>query len=275
MFIHLLLTANYQKKEWKGIAIDRGQRIVSVRGLSKETGLSVKEIRGALDKLVATGEIERNPSSQYTIISINNYDDFQGNDGEKVSEITQKKGTRRAQQGHTFRHNLGQTKGTLEASPSIEIKNVNTTKIHNLECNLKSTGQTKDTSEGKPSFNCKTKKGQQLKKEEIKKEDSKDILSGSYKIIIDYLNEKTGKNFKHTTKANRTHMHARFADGFTVEDFKRVIDRKAKEWKNDPKMQQYLRPETLFGTKFESYLNQEVKSESRDYDAWFAGTTVV
>ena len=50
-------------------------------------------------------------------------------------------------------------------------------------------------------------------------------------------------------------IKARLNEGYTINDFKAVIDKKAEEWKDDPKMAQYLRPETLFGTKFESYLN--------------------
>lgn len=74
--------------------------------------------------------------------------------------------------------------------------------------------------------------------------------------IVNYLNDVAGKNFKHTTRKTQTLIKARLREGFTVDDFKRVIDNKTKEWKHDPKMNKYLRPETLFGTKFESYLNE-------------------
>ncbi|WP_169801469.1 conserved phage C-terminal domain-containing protein [Neobacillus drentensis] len=52
-------------------------------------------------------------------------------------------------------------------------------------------------------------------------------------------------------------IHARYGEGFTLEDFKRVIDIKSVEWQSDPKWNKFLRPETLFGTKFEAYLNQQ------------------
>lgn len=77
-----------------------------------------------------------------------------------------------------------------------------------------------------------------------------------YVEIVDYLNDVAGKNFRHSTKKTQTLIKARLKEGFTVDDFKRVIDNKTKEWKHDPKMSKYLRPETLFGTKFESYLNE-------------------
>lgn len=74
--------------------------------------------------------------------------------------------------------------------------------------------------------------------------------------IVNYLNDVADKNFRHSTKKTQTLIRARLKEGFTVDDFKRVIDNKTKEWKHDPKMSKYLRPETLFGTKFESYLNE-------------------
>ena len=78
-----------------------------------------------------------------------------------------------------------------------------------------------------------------------------------YEEIVQYLNQKTGKNFKSTSKATQRHIKARFTDGFVLDDFKQVIDNKCGDWLRDRKMKEYLRPETLFGTKFESYLNSK------------------
>lgn len=91
----------------------------------------------------------------------------------------------------------------------------------------------------------------------------KDIVEQSsttplpYEEIVQYLNQKTNKNFKHTSKVTQRHIRARLAEGFTVNDFKQVIDNKCSDWLRDQKMKEYLRPETLFGTKFESYLNSK------------------
>ena len=75
--------------------------------------------------------------------------------------------------------------------------------------------------------------------------------------VVDYLNEKTGKHFKATSSANVKFISARAKEGYTAEDFKKVIDTKTAEWKGTD-MEQYLRPETLFSaSKFESYLNQK------------------
>ena len=81
--------------------------------------------------------------------------------------------------------------------------------------------------------------------------------------IVTFLNSTVGSNYKSTTGKTRKLIAARLAEGFTVDDFKAVITKKAKEWQGTD-MAQYLRPETLFGTKFEGYLNQpEVKNNRR------------
>lgn len=82
-----------------------------------------------------------------------------------------------------------------------------------------------------------------------------DILS-SVKEIIEYLNVKSGKNFSHKTKATIAHIKARLSEGRTIEDFQKVITIKCEKWKPDPRMCDYIRPDTLFGGKFESYLNE-------------------
>jgi len=88
----------------------------------------------------------------------------------------------------------------------------------------------------------------------VKKEDNI-----PYAEIISYLNEKTGKHFKPTSKATRGFIHARWEedkDYQTIDAFKYVIDVKCKEWLGNPKYENYLRPQTLFGNKFDGYLNE-------------------
>ncbi|MGX7077447.1 conserved phage C-terminal domain-containing protein [Globicatella sanguinis] len=89
----------------------------------------------------------------------------------------------------------------------------------------------------------------------------KDTLSSKhdsipYREIVEYLNEKTGSKFKHTTQTTRASIKTRFKEGYSLDDFKRVIDIKTSQWLYDNKMKPYLRPQTLFGTKFEAYLNE-------------------
>lgn len=91
-----------------------------------------------------------------------------------------------------------------------------------------------------------------------------DIYTPQIKEVIDYLNEKTNKNFRATTKKTQTLIKGLLKNKYTVEDIKKVIDIKVKQWGKDKKMKIYLRPETLFGSKFEAYLNEEPPKEHYD-----------
>ena len=76
-----------------------------------------------------------------------------------------------------------------------------------------------------------------------------------YEEIISHLNKKAGTEYKTATKTTRQHIKARWNEGFRLEQFIKVVDIKCREWIHTEQAK-YLRPETLFGTKFESYLNQ-------------------
>jgi uncharacterized phage protein (TIGR02220 family) len=93
------------------------------------------------------------------------------------------------------------------------------------------------------------------REEEEEREEEKEVIP--FDEVVSYLNKKTSSTFRHSTKKTKTLIKARWNEGFKLDDFKRVIDIKTSEWINDSKMSNYLRPETLFGTKFESYLNQK------------------
>lgn len=82
-----------------------------------------------------------------------------------------------------------------------------------------------------------------------------------YSRVIEYLNSKIGTSYKSTTKSTQSHIKARLEEGFSEDDFIKVIDKKVKEWKGT-KWEKFLRPETLFSTKFESYLNQKEEKEN-------------
>ncbi|HFG9748235.1 TPA: conserved phage C-terminal domain-containing protein [Clostridioides difficile] len=92
---------------------------------------------------------------------------------------------------------------------------------------------------------------------EQKEEKTKD--KEIYKRVIDYLNKTADKSFKSTTKKTISLIDARLKEGFTEEEFYKVIDNKVLNWLDNDKMNAYLRPETLFGNKFESYLNETPK----------------
>ena len=110
---------------------------------------------------------------------------------------------------------------------------------------------------------------QEEQEEEQEEEEEKNKLNYIYSQVIEYLNQKTSKNFKSNSQKTQRLIHARLNEGFSIEDFKKVIDTKTNEWKNDKTMSKYLRPETLFGTKFEGYLNEVVEYKTNKEDDSF------
>lgn len=117
-----------------------------------------------------------------------------------------------------------------------------------------------------------------------KKDNNKTIMSPptsrgrpayQYGEVVDYLNLRAGTRYRSTSEDTRKHIRARIDDGYSLDDFKAVIDRKVAEWKGT-EWEKFLRPSTLFGSKFESYLNQREEPKGkktafsnfleRDYD---------
>jgi uncharacterized phage protein (TIGR02220 family) len=78
--------------------------------------------------------------------------------------------------------------------------------------------------------------------------------------IINFLNESTGKSYKPTSKVATININARLKEGYTKDDFIKVISVKATKWLGT-KFEDYLTPNTLFGNKFESYLNENINVE--------------
>ena len=132
---------------------------------------------------------------------------------------------------------LAQLNASNEPEQSIQNGGYNTAEMADL------IPSKRQTNNNKPNYN-----------NENNKKKYKDI----YIQICTYLNEKAGTNYRPTSAATQRHINARLAEGFTVDDFIKVIDVKCAEWQGTD-MEKYLRPETLFGTKFESYLNAKVK----------------
>lgn len=77
VFIHLLLTANYEDKNWKGNKICRGQKVTSYQNLANELNMSIQNVRTAIKHLISTGEITNKQHAKYSLITIKNYDKFQ------------------------------------------------------------------------------------------------------------------------------------------------------------------------------------------------------
>ena len=88
LFVNLILLASYAPSEWKGIPLDRGQLITGRKALAKQTGLSERQIRTALEHLKSTGEVTIKATNKYSLITIVNYRKFQDIPSEATSTST-------------------------------------------------------------------------------------------------------------------------------------------------------------------------------------------
>lgn len=141
----------------------------------------------------------------------------------------------------------------VEQDRKAETSVKNNTSVKN-DTSVKNNTSTSVKNDTSTSVKNDTRKTYKTKKDKITPIPPKGEYEDFVKNVIEYLNEKTGKHYR-PTKAHQRHIKARIEEKYTLEDFKRVIDVKAQQWRGTER-ETYLRPETLFGTKFDSYLNE-------------------
>jgi len=151
----------------------------------------------------------------------------------------------------------------LKKTQNIDTHNeLKTTRIkvinYNTYCPLRNANETQVKRKRNAS---ETQVKPDNKDKKVNKVKNKEPNNIPFKEIINHLNVKTGKTFRPSSEKSRRFINARWNEGFRIEDFKKVIDIKSRAWKLDEKMNQFLRPETLFGTKFEGYLNEKKEFE--------------
>lgn len=104
LFIHCLLKANHTEKQWQGITIKAGQFATSYPILASELGLSIKQIRGAMEKLIKTGSVAHKGQSKYSVITVVNWEEYTTN-YEKGHADGQSKGRQRAATNNDNKNN--------------------------------------------------------------------------------------------------------------------------------------------------------------------------
>lgn len=220
-WIDMILLANYTDKvvdvEGNQVQVKRGSFLTSQKKLADRWQWDKRKVVSFLKDAESENEIRVLTEKRWTIISVRNYEKYQGN------------------------------------AVEIEIKSVPT-----FAPTLCTDFSPVNTGVSEVQCTDLMHRSMHTTKEYIK--NNKEILS-LLSDIIDYLNEKAGKKYRKTVAKTNGFIKARLKEGFSLDDFKAVIDVKVAEWKDDAKMNQYLRPETLFGNKFESYLNQAPKRE--------------
>lgn len=214
------------------IILAKGQLLITVKEIATELNISESKVNRILKKLEIEKQIERRTSNKKTLITVLNWEKYQSD--EKQNEK--------------------------------QVKNERQTNDNRMENNRQtSEEQMKDERQtsGKPSYynkEIKKETNEEEKEDEESKNEKKDTYLSERKQIIEYLNQKLGTRYRHGSDINKKYMNARLNEGYTVEDFCEVIDKKCREWQGT-EQEKYLRPETLFGNKFESYLNQRFFKE--------------
>ena len=265
VFFYCILKANWKPGSWRGIDYDRGEFVTSLSSMMKDLNLSSKNIRTAIDHLKSTGEITDRISHKYRVICVCNYDKYQSNPQAGSQELANAVIP-------TLSENENQTAGKM---PAGCFDNNDT---FGSEKSKKSAGcparyeepesletptffERESSKDGKMpgslSARCRQDTGKiAATDKEDKNIRTKEDKNNIYIVgIVDYLNKKANTNYRHNSRNTVALINARLKEGYTTDDFKKVIDKKCTDWLYDKQMCNYLRPETLFGTKFESYLN--------------------
>lgn len=105
VFLHLLLTANYEDKEWKSIIVKRGSRVASYRKIADELGMSEKSVHVAINHLIRSNDVAVNSTNQYTVFSVICYDDFQ-NSGRQKGKRGKNESKTKGKRGETMKESI-------------------------------------------------------------------------------------------------------------------------------------------------------------------------
>lgn len=247
IWIHILLKAAYEpKREYQlGKLIDLlpGQLIFRGPQLKDHLRIDINKIYRTLKVFEDEGMIAmKHNGKRYSVITVNNWDVYQGGDMPSESK----------------RETKEKPESIIPCGSIVDVPVESENQIINKRKTI-------------------------YKNEKNSKKEKKDICPAAFEEIISYLNEKANTSYRANSRSSQQHISARLNEGFTIEDFKRVIDNKVSEWGHEPTkgekdMRNYLRPETLFGSKFESYLNSKAIRRTvakrdnfmtRDYDDSF------
>ena len=117
LFVYCILKANHKLKKWRGITINRGAFCTSLDTISKETGLSVMQVRTAINKLESTNDITSKPSNKNRLITVTNYNYFQDDNKQDNKQITNKQQTDNKQVTTTNNDNNDNNENNIEDLP--------------------------------------------------------------------------------------------------------------------------------------------------------------
>lgn len=111
VFLHLLFLAQYEACFYRGVKLDVGQAVTSIREIATQTGISVQSVRTALDHLKSTQEITQSPHGKFSVFTVKNYSEYQGDNTTANNQVTQNQ-------------HSANTDPYIKKSRSQEIKNI-------------------------------------------------------------------------------------------------------------------------------------------------------
>jgi uncharacterized phage protein (TIGR02220 family) len=247
-WVHILMLASHKPRKAmlgnKPVMLTQGQFISGRKALAERVGVTEKQMRGILDFFEQDGMISKSSSRAGTIFTVCNYSVFQSNEGQEGPTVSgQQKGQAKPSNDAALSEygaNEKANKGPSKRATTQEHKNIS------IPNGIDLVGQDEPAPTGVP----KTSAPATSKK-------SRPDYTDQCEQVIAHLNQSAGKRFKNTS-TNHKFISARLKDGHTLDDLITVIDRKTAEWIDDGRMNQYLRPATLFNAeKFEGYLNAQ------------------
>lgn len=225
------------------LTVHKDQIFTTRRKISEAIGVSETKVDKALKLFEKVGYIKMKSDKRGRLISLT------------FEELQTKPHTTPPQESVNYCTDTVQSTDNQECCNSDDAESHSNAEFGGFETKTKPK-QSRNKAETKP------KQSRSAYTKEINKEinkGNKDILSSkldNVKSVVDYLNEKCGTRYKHSSAETQRLIVARLNQGFSLEDFKQVIDNKVADWGNDSQMSKFLRPQTLFSNKFESYLNQ-------------------
>ena len=149
-----------------------------------------------------------------------------------------------------YEYNIYEIPQTRAENSSLEKTSVEQTSVENSTLELQALENRNQQNTNKQNTN----KQNTYKRNKEKQNSPSESIYSRVSEILAFLNEKAHTAYRATTRKTQALIEARLKEGFTVEDFKKVISNKCTEWMGT-EWEKFLRPETLFGTKFENYLN--------------------
>lgn len=196
--------------------LKRGELVTTAKFISNELKINESKVNRILKMLESEKQIERQTTSRNTLIYIVNWEKYQSDEKQNDKQMT-------------------------------DERQINDNQVTN----------NRQTIEEQMTTIQETNKDNNKEIEEDKesKKEKKDTYLTERKQIIEYLNQVCGTNYGYSADYVKKNINARLNEKHTVEEFYTVIDKKYEEW-HGTDMEKFLRPQTLFGTKFENYLNQ-------------------